>query len=75
MFLNQSLKSIQLTRIQLKRIDQKLPWRSFWTLHPLGPVDPKEKNGHGVGHQQRGYQPGEEFIFIGIVHLAKGLID
>lgn len=55
-------------------MDQKLPWRIFWTLHPLGPVDPKEQDGHSIGYQQRGYQPGEQLIFIDIVHVVNGLI-
>jgi hypothetical protein len=44
-------------------------------LHPLGPVDPEEQDGSGIGHQECHYQPGKEFVFNGIVHVQKGLID
>ena len=75
MFLNQILKSIQLCRIQFKRMNQKLPWRSFCALHPLRPVDPKEQYGSSIGHQKCYHQPSKEFVFNCIAHLAKGLID
>ena len=56
-------------------MDKELSWRSFGTLNPLGFVDPKEKNGHCIGRQQRGYQPGEEFIFVDVVHVVNALIQ
>jgi len=56
-------------------MDQKFLWRSFCPLHPFWPVEPKEQDGSGIGHEKRHYQPGKEFVFYGIVHVMKGLID
>ena len=56
-------------------MDKELSGRSFGTLNPLRPVDPKEQDGHCIGHQQCGYQPGKEFIFVGFVHVVNRLIQ